>query len=83
MIATNETRTVREFVETAFAQAGIEIAWEGSGVDEIGKRQSNRKSFSQSKSKILPSGRGRAFDRRSEKKQRQHLAGNVRSHFRN
>ena len=31
------------------------------------KRQSNRKSFSQSKSKILPSGRGRAFDRRSEK----------------
>ena len=51
VIATNETRTVREFVETAFAQAGIEIAWEGSGVDEIGKRQSNRKSFSQSKSK--------------------------------
>ncbi len=37
VIATNETRTVREFVETAFKHAGIEIEWSGSGVDEIGK----------------------------------------------
>lgn len=43
VIATNETRTVREFVETAFAQAGIEIAWEGSGVDEIGKDKATGK----------------------------------------
>ena len=43
VIATNETRTVREFVDTAFAQAGIEIAWEGSGVDEIGKDKATGK----------------------------------------
>ena len=37
VIATNETRTVREFVETAFKHVDIEIEWSGSGVDEIGK----------------------------------------------
>ncbi len=39
VIATNETRTVREFVERAFACADIQVVWEGSGVDEIGKNQ--------------------------------------------
>ena len=36
VIATNETRTVREFAETAFRHAGIEIEWQGSGINEIG-----------------------------------------------
>lgn len=36
VIATNETRTVREFVEKAFKFAGIEIEWKGTGVDEVG-----------------------------------------------
>ena len=36
VIATNETRTVREFVELAFATVGITVCWQGSGVDEIG-----------------------------------------------
>lgn len=36
VIATNETRTVREFAQTAFAKAGIEVEWSGEGVDEIG-----------------------------------------------
>ena len=36
VIATNETRTVREFVDTAFACAGIEIEWSGNGVNETG-----------------------------------------------
>lgn len=36
VIATNETRTVREFVETAFAHVGVEVEWKGTGVDEIG-----------------------------------------------
>lgn len=36
VIATNETRTVREFVEIAFDHVGITIEWQGSGVDEIG-----------------------------------------------
>lgn len=37
VIATNETRTVREFVETAFAHAGIEIVWRNSGINEVGE----------------------------------------------
>ena len=36
VIATNETRTVREFVEIAFKRVGIDINWQGMGVDEIG-----------------------------------------------
>jgi GDPmannose 4,6-dehydratase len=34
VIATGETRTVREFLIRAFAEAGIEIGFEGEGVDE-------------------------------------------------
>ena len=40
VIATNETRTVREFVEIAFSHVGIEIEWSGEGVDETGKDKS-------------------------------------------
>lgn len=36
VIATNETRTVREFVEAAFRHVGIDVEWKGTGVDEIG-----------------------------------------------
>lgn len=37
VIATNETRTVREFVETAFKHVDIDVVWSGNGVDEVGK----------------------------------------------
>ncbi len=43
VIATNETRTVREFVEKAFSIAGINIEWKGSGIDEIGVNKDNGK----------------------------------------
>lgn len=36
VIATNETRTVREFVEKSFSHAGIDIVWQGEGINEIG-----------------------------------------------
>lgn len=36
VIATGETRTVREFVEKAFACVGIPIEWQGNGKDEKG-----------------------------------------------
>lgn len=36
VIATGETHSVREFVELAFGHAGIELDWEGEGVDEKG-----------------------------------------------
>ena len=35
-IATGEMHSVREFVTKAFAEAGINIRWEGKGVDEKG-----------------------------------------------
>jgi GDPmannose 4,6-dehydratase len=36
VLATGETHAVREFVEKAFAEAGIHIAWQGAGIDEKG-----------------------------------------------
>ncbi len=36
VLATGETRTVREFTEQAFAQVGIRISWQGNGVTEAG-----------------------------------------------
>ena len=40
VLATNETHTVREFVELAFAEVGVEIDWQGTGVDEKGIEKS-------------------------------------------
>ena len=36
VIATGEMHSVREFVELAFVEVGIEIQWRGEGVDEVG-----------------------------------------------
>jgi len=36
VLATNETHTVREFVEAAFAEVDVEIEWRGTGVEEKG-----------------------------------------------
>ena len=36
VIATGESRSVREFVELAFKEIGVEIEWKGQGLDEIG-----------------------------------------------
>jgi len=37
VIATGEMHSVREFVMEAFKHVGVTIAWEGEGVDEVGK----------------------------------------------
>ena len=37
VLATGETHTVKEFVEKSFKAGGIELAWEGRGVDKKGK----------------------------------------------
>lgn len=43
VIATGEMHTVREFCELAFKEAGIDICWEGQGVNEKGiDTQTNR-----------------------------------------
>ncbi|MFJ9498959.1 GDP-mannose 4,6-dehydratase [Brevibacillus centrosporus] len=36
VIATGETHSVREFVELAFRECGIELVWQGHGVEEVG-----------------------------------------------
>ena len=36
VLATGETRSVREFVEAAFAHVGTQIEWKGAGVNEKG-----------------------------------------------
>lgn len=36
VIATGETRTVREFAEAAFAAVDIQLEWKGQGVEEVG-----------------------------------------------
>jgi GDPmannose 4,6-dehydratase len=36
VIATGETHTVREFVELSFKEVGIDIEWQGIGIDEKG-----------------------------------------------
>ena len=41
VLATGETRSVREFVELAFDHVGRKVVWEGEGVDEIGRDNSS------------------------------------------
>ncbi|MDO5112678.1 MAG: GDP-mannose 4,6-dehydratase [Clostridia bacterium] len=36
VVATGETRAVRDFVEAAFRPLGMELVWQGKGVDEVG-----------------------------------------------
>lgn len=43
VLATNETHTVREFIEESFAYFNEEIIWQGTGVNEKGILKSNNK----------------------------------------
>lgn len=43
VLATGETHTIREFCEVAFKEIGLDIKWEGEGVDEIGVDQASGK----------------------------------------
>ena len=45
VIATNETRTVREFIEKTYKYVNIDIVWEGSEVNEIGKDKATGKTL--------------------------------------
>lgn len=43
VIATGKAHSVRDFVEFAFKEIGIDIVWEGKGLDEIGKDRASGK----------------------------------------
>jgi GDPmannose 4,6-dehydratase len=45
VLATGETRSVREFVDIAFAEVGRSIEWRGKGVDETGIDKKSRKTI--------------------------------------
>lgn len=42
VIATNESHTVREFFEIAAANIGIQVSWEGKGLEEVAKDQNGK-----------------------------------------
>ena len=46
VLATGETRSVREFVELAFAEVGRSIEWRGKGVEETGSTRSPARPWS-------------------------------------
>lgn len=41
VLATGHCWTVRQFVEMAFAEIGVNLAWSGTGIDEVGRDSSN------------------------------------------
>lgn len=43
VIATGESHSVREFVDLAFREIGVEIKWRGEGVNEIGVVKSHKR----------------------------------------
>ena len=43
VIATGETRTVRDFIDAAAPYAGFDIVWEGEGVKEVGRDRKSGK----------------------------------------
>jgi GDPmannose 4,6-dehydratase len=42
VISTGETHTVREFIDVVCSELGINITWEGKGVNEVGKDETGR-----------------------------------------
>ena len=45
VLSTNEYHSVREFVEIAFREKGIDIVWKGKGVDEVGYDKNTHKEY--------------------------------------
>jgi len=45
VIATGETHSIREFVEVAFKQVGIDIEWKGKGINEVGANRTTGKTL--------------------------------------
>ncbi len=53
VLATGETHSVRHFVTLAFQAAGIDVVWEGEGVDEIGRCAKTGKLLTQVSTKLF------------------------------
>ena len=66
VLATGEAHSVREFVEKAFAHIGRTIVWRGSGVEEKGDRQVDRRDAGGGRSALFPADRSGFSPRRLE-----------------
>ena len=66
VLATGETRSVREFVELAFAEVGRTIEWRGKGVDETGIDKKSGKTIVRIDPDVFPADRSRSSDRRCQ-----------------
>ena len=78
VLATGETRSVREFVELAFAEVGRSIEWRGKGVDETGIDKKSGKTVVRDRSGVFPPDRGRCVDRRRQPRRARSSAGSRR-----
>ena len=66
VLATGETRSVREFVELAFAEVGRSIEWRGKGIEETGVDKKSGKTVVRIDPDLFPSDRSRSVDRRRQ-----------------
>ena len=66
VLATGETRSVREFVELAFAEVGRAIEWRGKGVDETGVDKKSGKTVVRIDPRLFPADRSRSSGRRCQ-----------------
>jgi hypothetical protein len=57
-IATGVQYSVRQFLEVACCELGLEVRWEGKGVDEKGVEVTTGKVIVAVDPRLLPSGRG-------------------------
>ena len=58
VLATNETHSIREFIEETFRNLGEEIIWKGKGVEEKGMLKSSGKEVVKIDPRYFPSDRG-------------------------
>ncbi len=56
VLSTNETHSVREFIENAFGYVDINLQWKGEGVDEIGLNADSGKTLVKINSKFFRPG---------------------------
>ena len=78
VLATGEAHSVREFVECAFAEVGIEIGWKGAGVEERGFDRKNGPMLDCDRSALFSSDRGRSAVGRSQQGVQEPSVGSTR-----
>ena len=83
VIATGVQHSVREFCEYAFREAGIELEFQGEGMDEVGIDKATGKVVIEVSKRVLPpDGRCQPVGRSNQGKDRAWLESDTRQHSR-